>query len=348
MRFGHHLLNNKAFVFGQHPETYESEKQIILELCTKNALTNCKNIHYVDSNANYDLFFADCSEGSVAVKLSLDLDYPLEKEFEILKTNLNRKISPFPIDCGKKNNVNYSILAQFPFQNLDEMGRAEIVSSDDSVPYFLANLSSFKTKQALPYAKDYINQYLNFDIYKIPEAQIEWIHNHKVVQALIKEQIFYLQKIVKEKLEKLPLKNDRFCHGNLTSSNILTDGINLFAINFENAYWGDDALQFALLKHEMFYDDYRDRILYEKYCGLVGDKYDASSYFQYQTFASYFSLLQTLIDYINEVYVLKCYRQNRVMQNVIKFLKNYDSFTVLPDYQQKLKPIADFFLESVK
>jgi hypothetical protein len=348
MSFGHHLLNNKAFVFGQQPEIYASEKQIILDLCVKNKLHNCRNMIYADSNENYDLFFAQCDEGEIAVKLSLDLKHPLEKESQILKENLHHKITPYPIDCGVKNNVSYSILGKLPFQNLDDMGRSEIVLSDDSIPYFLANLSSFKTRQALPRAKDYINNYLNYNIYKVPEVQVDWIHNHKVVQSLIKEQIFYLQKTVEEKLQSLNLQNNKFCHGNLSSSNILTDGINLFAINLENSYWGDEALQFALLKHEMFYDDYRDRILFEKYCNIIGSKYDASSYFQYQTFASYFSLLQTLIDYLNEVYVLKCYRQNRVMGSVIKFLKNYDSFTVLPDYQQKLKPIADFFLESVK
>ncbi|MFZ9878115.1 MAG: hypothetical protein ACO3EG_06115 [Chitinophagaceae bacterium] len=348
MGYGRDILNNKAFIFGYQPEVYQVEKNIISELCEKNKLTNCRGINFVDSNTNYDLFFAKCNEGDIVVKLSLDSNYPLDREFSILKENIDSNIVPYPIDCDKKNGINYSILGKLPFQNIENVGRAEVVSSDKSIPYFLSNLRLFTTKIELPRIQDYFNHYLNFNIYKIPEAQITWIENHKAVRALVKEQIYYLQRIIKQKISELNLRDDQFCHGNLNTSNILTDGINLFAINFEQAYLGDEKLQFAMLKHELFYDDYRDRQLFQKYCEIVGIEYDASEYFKYQSLASYLALLQTLINYLTEVYVLKCNRQNKVMQNALKFINNYDSFTILPDYQQKLKPIADFFLKSVK
>lgn len=348
MSYGFYLLKNKAFIFGNRPEVYEAERKLIQELSAANGFKVCKNIEYADSNANYDLFFAETEQGNLAIKLSLDLDYPLNKEFSILKENVNTLISPFPIDSGIKNRVNYSILGRLPFQNLDEAGRAEISSSESVVPNFMAVLSSFRLPQVTTTVSDYLKKFINFNIYKVPEVQVEWIANHAIVKKLIKEQIFYLQEIVNSKAEKLNLRKDQFCHGNLNSSNVLTDGINVAAINFENAYMGDFALEFALLKHEIFYDDYQDRILYSKFCEMSGEKYDASHYYHYQELASYLSLLQTLIDYLTEVYVLKCARQNRVMQNAIKIIKNYDSFTILPEFQQKLKPIADFFIESVK
>lgn len=342
------FVKNKAFIFGNHPETFASEKQLIKDICTLNGLLDCREIAHVDSHINYDLFFAKIRDGEIAVKLTLDKEHSLNKEFSILEKNINRLICPYPIACGSLNKVHYSLLGKLPFENLDENGRGQICQSEHAIPNFMANLSTFQAPKDLPNIFSYLKDFLDFDIYRIPEVQVEWIENHVKVKELIKEQVFYLQQKIKDSINKINFNQTDFCHGNLISRNILCNDEFLCAINFESAYWGDLCLEFALLKHEMFYDLYQDRVLYSKFCELSGKSFDAERYFVYQEFSAYLSLLKTLINYLTEVYVLKCHRENLVTQNIIKFIKNYNSFTILPDFQQKLKPIADFFIESVK
>lgn len=343
------FIKNKAYIFGNKPQTFQSEIKIIQDICRQNDLNGCKNIRHIDSHINYDLFFAEINDGPIAIKLSLDLKHPLKKEFSILKKNIESHISPYPLACGVHNNVSYSILGRFQFENLNENGRAEICNSHDAVPIFIAKLSSFDYEDGdLDTFDTYIDKLLNFDIYQVPEVEISWIENHKKVKSLIRDQVSFLQSKIKDKLNTLTLSETHFCHGNLTASNILAHQNFLLAINFEDAYFGDAILEFALIKYETFYEAHQDRILYSKFCELMNRDYNVDEYFEYQELAAYISILKTLINYLTEVYVLKCNRENLVTQDIIKFIKNYNSFTVLPDFQQKLKPIADFFLESVK
>jgi hypothetical protein len=66
-----------------------------------------------------------------------------------------------------------------------------------------------------------------------------------------------------------------------------------------------------------------------------------------KTFAGYFNLLKIMVEYLKQVYILKAYKKNKVLNCAIKFSKNYDAFYQLPGFDKKLKPIAEFFVESV-
>ena len=103
----------------------------------------------------------------------------------------------------------------------------------------------------------------------------------------------------------------------------------------------------ALLKFELFYDFNFENYLFSDFEARTKKQINPVKLKDYKTFASYFSLLKIMVDYLIEVYILRCNRENKILDCAIKFSKNYDSFYQLPNFDKKLKPIAEFFVESV-
>jgi hypothetical protein len=194
---------------------------------------------------------------------------------------------------------------------------------------------------------DYLDEYLNFDIFKVPDAETNWIKNHSKLRKILSEEILYIQNLLKNKKQIVNLEASDLCHGNLNQSTMLVLGDYIHAINWENSYKGDSLLDILSLRYELFFsEEFEDKML-KKYCEFSGRKIDESYLRRMKTFAGYFNLLKIMIDYLKEVYILKAYKKNKILNCGIKFSKNYDFFYQLPSFDKKLKPIAEFFVESV-
>jgi hypothetical protein len=344
------LFKEKAYVFSSEPKVYEGEKTLIKKIYSDNNLPQPKKIEFLDANINNDLFLVENNLGKFCVKLSLDEKNKfLHKEFEILLRNFDKKIMMYPLMCGyakEYNNIEYSITGYAPIPNIGDAGIANLLSNE-SLPMFFENLNNFRMVENLPSQQEFLNKYLYFDLLKLPDFDAKWIEKHFEIKKLISEQVAFLQNFLIKNISIVESDVKKVCHGNLNKSTILAFGEYLHAINWENAYVGNFLFEMALLKFELFYDFNFENYLFSDFEARTKKQINPVKLKDYKTFASYFSLLKIMVDYLIEVYILRCNRENKILDCAIKFSKNYDSFYQLPNFDKKLKPIAEFFVESV-
>lgn len=342
------LFKEKVYVFSRQQEVYENEKVLIEKLFAEKELGHVLKIDFIDANINNDAFLVKTPLGEFCVKLSLDTNSSnLKKEFNILQKNIHKRISAYPITYGIDNSVEYSIVGFLPMPNIASAGVGSIIEQDYAVPFFLKQLSEFEVTDDLSSCSDYLDEYLNFDIFKVPDAEIDWLKNHAKLRKLVSEEVLYIQNILKNKKSLIDSSANQLCHGNLNQSTMLILGDYVHAINWENAYKGDLLLDILSLKYEFFFSEISEDKMIQKYLDFSKKKIDESYLRRMKNFAGYFNLLKIMVEYLKEVYVLKAYKKNKVLNCAIKFSKNYDIFYQLPSFDKKLKPIAEFFVESV-
>jgi hypothetical protein len=342
------LFKEKVYIFSRQQEVYENEKVLIEKLFTEKELGNIVNIDFIDANINNDAFLVKTQSGEFCVKLSLDAGSSnLKKEFDILEKNIHKRISAYPIAYGVDNSIEYSIVGFLPMPNVASAGVASIINKDYAVPFFLKQLSEFEVPNDLPSYSDYLDEYLNFDIFRVPDAEIDWLKNHSKLRKLISEEILYIQNILKNKKHLIDSGANQLCHGNLNQSTMLILSDYVHAINWENAYKGDLLLDILSLRYEFFFSENLEDQMIQKYLDFSKKKIEDGYLKKMKNFAGYFNLLKIMAEYLKEVYVLKAYKKNKVLNCAIKFSKNYDAFYQLPSFDKKLKPIAEFFVESV-
>lgn len=345
------LFREKVYIFGQQPEVFESEKQLINSIFWEQVLENPSEIKFVDANVDNDLFLVKNKDGNFFVKLTLDSEKSnLENEFKILDLNIEHLITPFPIANGFSdfiNDIEYSIISEIPAPNLSDFGIFNLLNNPEAVNNFFNKLSLFKAPSGLRSFNQYCQHYLSFDIFKLPNIEISWIENHEKIKKIAQEQVVYLQKILKEKLKNFNMPKVHVCHGNLNTSTILVLGDYVHAVNWENAYHGDLYFELCNLKYELFFDDSVEKEMIANFAETTTHKISNDRLKEYALFAKYFQLLKIIVDYLYETYVLEAKRQNKIINCAIKLSKNYETFYQLPDFDKNLKPIAEFFTESV-
>lgn len=342
------LFKNKIYLFGQKKHVLSIENVIIEEIFNTHNLAQIKNINFIDANVDNDLFLVDTVNYSVFVKLSFNKE-KLEKEFKLLEKNIELRSSTYPLAYGYLDqfNLSYEVLGKFPLPNLFDYGVSTLHQQLQVVTYFASNLHSFLNVEELTSINDYFNFYLNFNISTVPNFNVDWVENHQDIKYIVNNQIIELQKILKDRFATTPLKEEVVCHGDLRASNILVAEDGLKAINFENSYLGDRAFDFACMKYVFYYSIKQDLNLWKQYCELNNIEFSVAEYRKYQDLAAYFNLLKIMINYLIETYVLKGSKQNRILQCAVDLSKNFNAFANLPEFNTKLKPIAEFFVESV-
>lgn len=342
------LFNEKVYIFSRQHEVYENEKVLIEKIFLEKDLGQIQQIDFIDANINNDVFYVKTSFGKFCVKLSLDQSSSnFKKEFDILQKNINKKISAYPVAHGLDNSVEYLITAYLPMPNIASAGVASVIDQDYAIPFFLNKLSQFETVDGISSMSSYLDEYLNFDIFKVPDAEIDWLKNHDKLKKILSEEILYIQNILKNKKNLVNLEANELCHGNLNQSTMLILGDYVHAINWENAYKGDSLLDILSLRYEFFFNEIFEDQMIKKYCEFSKKQMDPQYLRKIKTFSGYFNLLKIMVEYLKEVYILKAHKKNKVLNCAIKFSKNYDAFYQLPSFDKKLKPIAEFFVESV-
>ena len=345
------LFKEKLYVFGNQSEVFSSEKDLIKDIFWQEGLEEPQEIKFIDANIDNDLFLVKNSEGNFYTKLSLDSQNSnLDKEFNIIYDNIEHLITPFAVSYGfseKLGNIEFSIATEIPAPNLLDIGVANFFEKPDMVKDFFERLSKFRPNKSLSSFQQYCNSYLSFDILKTPDVEVSWIENHRDIKKIVQEQVVYLQRLLKEKLNKFIFPAVHVCHGNLNPSTLLIFGDYMHAINWEKAYHGDLYFELCNLRYELFFDEVVEKEILRNFAEFSSHKISQEQQGDYILFSKYFNLLKIMVEYLNETYVLQANRKNKILNCAIKLSKNYDTFYQLPDFDKKLKPIAEFFVESV-
>lgn len=344
------LFKEKVYITQESRSVFGIEKDIIdsisLEVFNKNS-----KIEFIDANKNYDLFKIT-NDHEFYLKLSLtDPHQCLEKEFSVLNENSYFWHTPFPYKYGKlKNfgNVIYALYGAIPTQNIKNYGIADALNNIQSYAEMYESISNFSSINfKIPLFDQYLNHYLEFDIFKVPDINIDSLESSPYIKNIAKTQTVELQKILKEKLQKINFSQKHFCHGNLNQSTILPIGESMACINFDNCYWGDCLFEILNLKYNLFFSEKIENEIIKFFKEIDNEKLNLSQLREYRNFVCYWNLLKICVDYLEEVFILKSYRQAEILNIAFRFSKNYNNFYQLPNFDKNFKPIAELFVESV-
>ncbi len=345
------LFKEKIYIFNREKGVFETEREMADKIFSQFS-NGIQNIEFVDANMHNDIFkVKSVDDEDYYLKLSLEDEPNFLKEHQILFQNFHKKVSPEPIVFGQLKdfgNINYSVITSIPTFNIKEYGIAEILNNKKTIPEYLSLLTSFSHEDVnLPTFNQYANHYLTFDVFKVPDISINSFESHENIKDVAKKQVVVLQKIIAEKLNNLNLNKNHFCHGNLNQSTILGATNCLFFINFENAYLGDFLFEVLNLKYELFYSNHVENDILKYMNNDLKLDLNFSQLRLYKELSCYWNLLKICVDYLEEVFVLKSQRQNKILNIAARLSKNYENFYQLPDFDKNFKPIAELFVESV-
>jgi hypothetical protein len=338
-----HLFNNKAYVLNT-PSLQNSTKEFVLTIIDKiYSNLSVESIRLLHNGINYDTYYLKCSDGKFyLLKISFDPENTqLSRESLFLKKLKNFASGKFI--CLKRVKVGDDILcllSQFPdCLNLKDVGR----------DFFLKNAEVF---------------------FWTHKALVEKIKPKRSKSGYLKE-LFYNKDFSKNftdktksiiedytdytKLEKIltNLLNDL----NDTAPNIKNLKPCLSNINFDSIYLTDSLFFFDKLEGCCKYDPYLDLcdiILNFSFIDGAKDKilsayksvhksFDEEKFKSFYDFCVKKKLLESVSDYLTEVYDLRCLRIKQITEIISIFYSNLKNFKKLPVFIDN----QDFLLKTI-
>ena len=351
------LFIDKLYAFNKTRPIIPVEKEIIekIFLTSFGESPNFENkIKFVDANLHNDLFKIESENNNLYLKIALKTDSEnvlFKKEFSVLLENVFKNIAPVPSFYGELKdfgNINYLALGTIHCDNISDYGVYDALKNKETFVYFLNKLSAFSSNDfELESFNDHLDFYLNFDILKVPDLGYDSLEKNPIIKNLAKQQTILLQKILKDRLSKINFNQNDFCHGNLNKSTILYDGAYFKCINFENAYKGDFLFEILNLKYNLYFSESFENEIIKEFSSISKIKLNLIQLKQYKEFVCYWNLLKLCVNYLQEVFVLRCCRMDKILDLTYFFSQNYENFYQLPDFDKNFKPIAELFVESV-
>lgn len=339
------LLREKVFVLAQTEEISSSEKKIIQDILSENDLGELNSLSLIDQNDDNDSFKASTDLGQFCVKITLDEENKsLMREVSTLVQAVSKNI-PYFIGTGSIVSVNgmYSITSYLLKQNVSELGRSLAISEKQSFVKSLAEVNQEKisARSFLDFLRD---KYLNFSANELPGFDSIDFSKDAELLNIATEEIKFLKQQIQATYSSI-FEGENLCHGNLTSSRILTAKSKFSFINFEDAYNGNPLIDLAGLKYELLTQDFAENSLkeeYRKYYSFSDDEYKKCA--QMAKILKFFDLL---VAYIKEVFVFRGVRQKKVLDLTTQMSRSFGLFVGLPSFDRHSEKIGKIFSTSV-
>lgn len=309
-------LNQRTFVTPRADFASESQQDLIRLIMNRHGEKYISNIKLIDENDDYDSFLVEILDKGYCVKISFD-QVPIFYEFMILKGIEHLQISPIAID---RNEVEFGKTVYYTIQtfeysdNLASVGASSIM--DNSNSDFYSALEFMHTyeppKEVWPHL-DNTDSYLQYHNtvfenilqYIDKDENPEYQNLKQIYQDVFNEMYDYFIK------NKSQLIQEKFVHGNLDGSTIISNSNIYKFINFENSFVGSPFFDLCNVIFELQmtgmkeYDFITKRI---KEYGLVKNRLKASEYLREYKVCKYIwtrkRFLDILNEYIKEVLVL--------------------------------------------
>jgi hypothetical protein len=309
-------LNQRTFVTPRADFASESQQDLIRLIMNRHGEKYISNIKLIDENDDYDSFLVEILDKGYCVKISFD-QIPIFYEFMVLKGIEHLQISPIAID---RNQVEFGKTIYYTIQtfeysdNLASVGISSIM--DNSNSDFYSALEFMHTyeppKEVWPHLDDtdsylqYHNTIFENILQYIDENEnSEYRHLKEIYQDVFNDMYSFFIK------NKSQLIQEKFVHGNLDGSTIISNSNVYKFINFENSFVGSPSFDLCNIIFELQmtgmkeYDFITKRI---KEYGLVKNRLKASEYLNEYKVCKYIwtrkRFLDILNEYIKEVLVL--------------------------------------------
>jgi hypothetical protein len=309
-------FNQRTFVTPRADFASNSQKDLLTLIMSRHGEKYINNIKLIDENDDYDSFLVEIMDKGYCVKISFD-PVPIFYEFMILKGIEHLQISPYAIDRNQVEfgkTIYYTIQTFEYSENLSTIGTSSLLNEVNVDFYEALKIMHTYTppKQVWPHL-DNTESYLLYHnttfenileyIDKDENSEYEYLKN--IYKETFNEMFDFFTK------NKSSLKQEKFVHGNLDSSTIITNS-NIFKfINFENSFVGSPFFDLSNLIFEIQmngmkeYDFITKRI---KEYQLVENRLKASEFLKEYKICKYIwtrkRFLDVLNEYIKEVLVL--------------------------------------------
>lgn len=309
-------FNQRTFVTPRADFASNSQKDLLTLIMNKHGEKHVSNIKLIDENDDYDSFLVEILDKGYCVKISFD-PVPIFYEFMILKGIEHLQISPYAID---RNQVEFGKTIYYTIQtfeysdNLSTIGASSLLNEVNTDFYEALKIMHTyappkevwphldNTESYLLYHNTIFENILQY-IDKDENSEYEYLKN--IYQETFNEMFDFFTK------NKSSLRQEKFVHGNLDSSTIITNS-NIFKfINFENSFVGSPFFDLSNLIFEIQmtgmkeYDFVTKRI---KEYQLVENRFKAHEFLKEYKICKYIwtrkRFLDILNEYIKEVLVL--------------------------------------------
>lgn len=338
-----HLYNNKAYVLSA-PSLQKSTKEYVLTIIDKiYRKLNVESITLLDNGINYDTYSLESSDGKFyLLKVSLDPEnIQLSRESFFLKKLKNFASGKFV--CLKKVKVGDDILcllSQFPNSvNLKDVGR----------DFFLKNADVFFWTHKALIEKIKPKRLKSGYLKELSESKDFSKNFTDKTKSLVKDYTDYikLEKILINLLHDLNnsapnIKDLKPCLSNINFDSIyLTDSL-FFFDKLEGCCKYDPYLDLCdIILNFSFRDEAQDQILsaYKS----VHKSFNEEKFKSFYDFCVKKKLVESLSDYLTEVYELRCLRIKKITEVISIFYSNLRNFKKLPIFIDN----QDFLLKTI-
>lgn len=345
------IYKNRPFLFEVENDLFEGENEVVSAIFKDAGFNDTIEYNFVESNYDYDLYKVRANGRLYCLKYSLDSDdNKLKKESEILKT-LDNSISPTFVAYNKfkfGDIIHYLIMSFENFDNLKNFGIAPTLASKDFLFESYCKLDSCSYR-AVNFS-DYLNNFLQEVALKsIPDDSLSHIQDHTDLEKI--RSIFCgVEKEILDLCSPKITRRKEFCHGNLKSSNILyCNGVFKF-IDFSNSYVGNSYFDLADFALSIGASPQLERELFISFIDKKQKSFSNEEWFDYRMcyeISLRKMFLQSLSNYLKEVYVFASSRPMKILEIVHFFTDNNQQLMKVQTIKNNYEFIYSSFLEPI-
>jgi thiamine kinase-like enzyme len=349
------ILKNRVYISPLNENIFDEDILDLMQTIFKHAKLNIPEKHqieFIDSNYNYDIYKVYFLDQSVCVKISFnEKDLSLKEEFTFYKKN-NNIIHPKSIKYNSLkygNNLNYLIISYEEFLPIKKIGYS----------IFLNNLNLFFNKfsalKSLKFSSKNIESVIE-SVFKycdidevLPQHTIEIIKQKYDLNSF-KNFISSLKLEIKNLCNNPIINQDNLCHGNLKPSNILYSENDIKFINFENCFLGNIYFDIACLSINFKLNSDLDKDFFKKYLSYNNENFSVEKWESYRLCYNIMLrkiLLELIINYFFEVFVLTQSRPSKIYELISLYTYNVDNFYKINSFRENYNLISNIFSEAI-
>lgn len=247
--------NDRLFLVPQADFVSSSQEDIVRLIMKKHGQEFITNLKLIDENDEYDSFLVEVYDKGFCLKMSFD-QVPIFYEYMVLKGIEHLQIAPQGIDRGEifyGKTIYYTIQSFEYSENLNQAGASSLLDDNFSnLDSSIVKMHSYSPpKEIWPHLDDNLSffeyQKINFDniLSYVEDVEEDVFSFIKKIYQEIYDEMLYLYETKKSKITL-----NKFVHGNLNLSTIVSNSNRFKFINFENSFIGSPFFDLVNLVFE--------------------------------------------------------------------------------------------------
>jgi hypothetical protein len=336
--------NQRLFLIPKADFLSESQETLVKTIMRRHGQFYLSKIKLIDENDEYDSFLIEFDNKKFCLKMSFD-SVPIFYEYMILKGIDYLEISPQAafrgeIDYGKT--VYYTLQSFEHSENMFTIGASNLLNNTyDNLNKILFRMHNYcPPKEIWPHLDDTLSFFeyhqINFDniLSYVDQPEEDTFLFIKRIYKNILDEIFLIYESKKTKINL-----NKFVHGNLNLSTIISNNLQFKFINFENSFVGSPFFDLVNLVFECQmsgiheYNFITNRI---KDMKIVPNRLKSGKFLEEYKICKEIWIRKKFLDlmrmYIKEVIILNKTRTDKMSKLGHYFSNHFHRFEEIPDF----------------